>query len=212
MELAIDLLPLIVDQGESVRSITVHVPVTIGNAPVRKQDHELVRSFRTQRPKVPEHIGVPEVRLGVSLLRVDEAREEDGVADEEYGGVVPDQVPDAVLGVEFDGETPRVAYRVRRSHFSGDGREPHADGGAFAYFGEDFGPAVLGDVVGDFEVAEGSGAFGMDYTFGDAFPVEVGHLVLVLEVLHELRAAFADGEDGIFLDCRDAVTCRVRVW
>ena len=47
--------------------------------------------------EVPEHVGVLEVRGRVALLRVDERREEDGVADEEDGRVVAHQVPVALL-------------------------------------------------------------------------------------------------------------------
>ena len=42
----------------------------------------------------------------VPLLGVDEAGEEDRVPDEEDGGVVADEVPVALLGVELHGETP----------------------------------------------------------------------------------------------------------
>jgi hypothetical protein len=42
----------------------------------------------------------------ISLLSVDEAREEEGVPDEEDGGIVANDVPVALLRVELDGETP----------------------------------------------------------------------------------------------------------
>ena len=42
----------------------------------------------------------------ISLLRVDEAREEEGVPDEEDWGVVAHHVPVALLRVELDGEAP----------------------------------------------------------------------------------------------------------
>lgn len=53
--------------------------------------------FGPQADEVPEHVGVLEVRGRVALLRVDERREEDGVADEEDGRVVAHQVPVALL-------------------------------------------------------------------------------------------------------------------
>ena len=58
---------------------------------------DLVGGFGPQADEVPEHVGVLEVRGRVALLRVDERREEDGVADEEDGRVVAHQVPVALL-------------------------------------------------------------------------------------------------------------------
>lgn len=45
----------------------------------------------------------------VSLLGMDEAREEYWITDEEDGCVVADQIPVAILRVEFDGKATRVA-------------------------------------------------------------------------------------------------------
>ena len=44
--------------------------------------------------------------LRISLLSVDEAREEERVPDEEDRGVVAHEVPVALLRVELDGKTP----------------------------------------------------------------------------------------------------------
>jgi hypothetical protein len=52
---------------------------------------------------------LPLERHRVRLLRVDEIRELDRVAEEEHAEVVADEVPVAVLGVELDGEPARVA-------------------------------------------------------------------------------------------------------
>ena len=130
---------------------------------------------------------------GVPLLGVDEAREEDRVPDEEDWGVVPDQVPVSLLGVELDGEPPGVAGGVGRSRLPPDGGEAGDDGGALPHLGEDVGLAVLGDVVGHLEVAKGARALGVHHALGDALPVEVRHLVDELGVLQEEGAAGADG-------------------
>jgi hypothetical protein len=47
-------------------------------------------TLRVLAQVVPEHVGVLEMGLGVTLLGVDEVRELCGVADEEDGGVVED--------------------------------------------------------------------------------------------------------------------------
>lgn len=56
----------------------------------------------------------------ISLLSVDEAREKEGILDEKDGGVVANQVPDTVLGVEFDGETAGIpAMRAKQRIIEG---------------------------------------------------------------------------------------------
>ena len=61
--------------------------------------------------------GPTDLEMGdrVPLLGVDEAGKEDGVADEEDRGVVADQVPVAVFGVEFDGKAAGVTSSVGRA-------------------------------------------------------------------------------------------------
>ncbi len=52
----------------------------------------------------PEHVGILQVRLRVTLLRVDEVRELRRVADKEHGGVVEDPVEVALLSLDLDSE------------------------------------------------------------------------------------------------------------
>lgn len=111
VELAVHGLALAVDQLERVAAVPVHVAVPVGSAAVGEEEGDLVRGLRAQGDKVPEHVctcgGVNEwqenewhvcaccrhrtrvlaVRRWVALLGVDEAGEEDGVADEEDGRV-----------------------------------------------------------------------------------------------------------------------------
>ena len=53
----------------------------------------------------PEHVGILEVSLRVTLLSVDEVRELGGVTNEEHRGVVENPVKVALLGLDLDGET-----------------------------------------------------------------------------------------------------------
>ena len=43
VELAVDHLVVAVDELERVRAIAVHVTMTVGNASIREQDHDLMR-------------------------------------------------------------------------------------------------------------------------------------------------------------------------
>ena len=58
MEFAPNEFVLVVYQLESVGSVTVHVPVAVGNASVAEQNHHLVYRFRSKREKIPEHIRI----------------------------------------------------------------------------------------------------------------------------------------------------------
>jgi len=73
--------------------------------------------------EVPDVVGLLSIGVRVRLLRVDEVGELERVADEEDRRVVAHQVVVAVLGVELDGETARVAYGVGRTACAGHGRE-----------------------------------------------------------------------------------------
>ena len=56
--------------------------------------------------------------LGVPLLGVDEAGEEEWVADEEDGRVVPGKIPDSFVRVELDGKTTRVSCCISTATLS----------------------------------------------------------------------------------------------
>lgn len=144
-----------------------------------------MHGLRPQRVEVPEHIRVFQMRLGVPLLRVDEAREENRVPNEKYWRVIAHEIPNPVLGVELHRETPGVSYGVRGSGLSAHGGEPHGDWGLLSDGGEHLGGAVLGDVVRDLEVTESSRALGVDDALGDPFAVEVGYFFDEVVVLDE---------------------------
>lgn len=95
--------------------LPVHETITVRNSTVAEMEQELVSRLRAQRHEVPEHVGVLQVSLWISFLRVDEAREEHRVANEEDRRIVADQIPDSVLSVEFGCETTRITKSVGRS-------------------------------------------------------------------------------------------------
>jgi hypothetical protein len=63
-----------------------------------------MRTLRSQRQEIPEHVSVFQMCHRVSLLSVDEAREENWITNEEDWSVVADYVPDTIVGVEFYSE------------------------------------------------------------------------------------------------------------
>ena len=127
-----ELLVLGVDPLESVRAVSVHVPVAVRGAAIRHQDGDLVESLWGVAPEVPSHVGVLHTRLRVSLLAVDEVRELDRVLDKEHGGVVTDHVVVALLRIVLDGETARVTVAIVGTALAGDSRESQENGGSLA--------------------------------------------------------------------------------
>lgn len=191
VELDVEDLTLGVDPTEGVTAVSVHVAVSVRGTTIGEEDADLVSTLGGQTPEIPGHVAVLAVGLGVSLLGVDEVRELDGVSNEEDGGVVSNHVPVALLSVELDGKTSGVSLSVGRSLFSSDGGETYGDGSSLSDGVEEVSMGELGDVVCDFEVPEGSGALGVDDSFGDSLPVEVGQLVDEGKVLEKEGAVLS---------------------
>ena len=165
--------------------------------------------LRRQRPEVPLHVGVAEVVGGEPLLRADEVLELQRVADEEDRRVVADDVEVALRRVELEREAAWVAPGVGRAALAGDRREPQDQLGLRAGL-EHGGLRVPADVVGHHERAEGAAALGVRLALGDAFPVEVRHLLDQVEVLEQDRSVRTDGQGVLLARNRDAGVRRRR--
>lgn len=124
---------------------------------------------KKERSRTPEHVGILEVRLRVSLLSVDKVRELGWVAQEEHWRVVlhdggenscqwqiatagegarrartyVDMVPVALLSPELDGETTGVSCRVGGSALATDGREPSSRACLVADLAEELGASQV---------------------------------------------------------------------
>lgn len=92
MGLDVDKGPVGLGPLEGVAGVAVHVSVRVRGAAVGEEVHDLVDGFLVVGEVVPEHGGVLEVGLGVSLLGVDEDGEVGGISEEEDWGVVSDNV------------------------------------------------------------------------------------------------------------------------
>lgn len=189
-----ELLTLLIDPLESVGAVTIHVSVTIGGTSVREEDGDLMGRFRGKGKEVPEHVGILQVGLGISLLGVDEIGEFQGVSDEEDWGVVSDHIPVTFFSVELDGKTSGVSFGISRSLFTTDSGESGEDGGSLSDLAEDFGFAVLGNVIGNLKITVSASTLGMDDSFGNSFSVEMSKLVDKMEVLQKDRTIFTGGK------------------
>lgn len=124
------------------------------------------------------------MRHGVPLLCMNKGGEQNGITNEEDGGVVPHQVPIALLRVKLHRKPTWVTCSIRTPRFTPHGGEADGDRGALPDGREELGTAVVFDLgLCHFEVAEGTCTFGVDDAFGDAFTIEVGEGVDEIEVL-----------------------------
>lgn len=58
MEFTVDHLILAVNQLECMRTIAVHMTVSVRNAAIAEEEHNLVRRLRSEGNKVPEHVSI----------------------------------------------------------------------------------------------------------------------------------------------------------
>src|SRR5690606_25712223 len=84
-------------------------------AKVRVDMHQHVGGFRRVREEFERPVRVLLIRDGRWLQRVDHIRKLNGVSNEEDGQVVADEIPIALIGVEFDGKSVRIAKTLGRS-------------------------------------------------------------------------------------------------
>ena len=107
----------------SVAGVAMHVAVRVWSSAIGEEDHDLVDGLLVGGQVVPEHGGILQVGLRVTLLGVNEEWELGWVAEEEDWGVVINPIPVTFLGIELDGETAWVAGGIRRSLLTADGGE-----------------------------------------------------------------------------------------
>jgi len=88
VELAIDCLAVLVGELERVRAVAVHVTVSIGSTAVGEEEHHLMNRLRAMAPEIKHRICILEMRLRITLLRVNEVRKVDRIANEEDRRVV----------------------------------------------------------------------------------------------------------------------------
>lgn len=103
---------LLIDPFVGVRAVSVHVSVTIGGSTVREENSDLMKGVWCVSPEVPNHVGVAQVSLRVSLLAVNEVWELNRVLDEEDWSVVSNHIVVTLLSVELDGESSWISDGV----------------------------------------------------------------------------------------------------
>jgi hypothetical protein len=117
------------------------------------------------------------------------------IAEEEHRRVVADDVPVALLGIEFERGATDVAFRIGRAALAGHGGEADEHRRGLADLAEQFCAGEACDVVRHGECAVGAPALGVHAPFRDHLPVEVRHLLDQPDVLQQRGAARTGGHD-----------------
>lgn len=155
--------------------VALHVSPRLGPASVTEQVEHLVDGLWVLSDVVPEVnrvVRVGGVRLGISLLGVDEVRELGRVSQEEDGSVVVDPVHVSFLGPELDGESSRVSSYIWRTRLATDGGESDRDVARGTIL-EDLGLGEMRNTLGDLECSVSSTTLGVDDSLWNSLSVKV---------------------------------------
>ena len=125
---------------------------------------------------------------GSGLSAVDDVRKFDRVADEEDRQVVADEVPVAVLGIELDGKSARIARDFGRIAAADDGRKANRERRLLPLLLEQLGARVLrrrlvADHARRFELAVADEPARVHDPLRDALAIEVADLFEEVVVL-----------------------------
>lgn len=162
--------------------------------------HNLVRRLAVVGKIVPEHGSVLQIRLRVSLLRMNEIWKICGIPQKENWSIIEYPIPIAFLCVELDRESTRIPSAVGGALFATDSRESGDATRLLAHLVEHVHVCQVGDIICDFEFTVGSGTLGVDDTLGNALTIEVGKEVDQVEVLEQERTIRADALRSLWVE------------
>lgn len=150
----VNKLALCVDPLESVATVAVIETPTLRSAVVAKEHETSVVALRSVAEQVEDTVIVEEEVLGIAILRSDDIGTLNGISAEKDGEVQPYDVVVALYGVEFDGETARVAGLIRKFSSGRYGRETDEDGCLLADRGQEVRLGEVEHVFGGLKISE----------------------------------------------------------
>jgi len=200
-------LALLVNPLVSVRAIPIHVSIAVRGTTIREEDSDLVKSVSGVCPEVPNHVGIPEVSLRVSLLGVQKVRELNRILNEKHRSVVSNHIVVAFFCVELNGKASGISNAVSRSSLTSDSRESQEERGSLSDRIQELSLCEFSNIVSHFEVAVGTGSLGVDDSLGDSLSVKLGELVNQVEVLQEDGSSGASGHRVLVVVNRHASAC-----
>ena len=114
--------------------------------------------------RVHSHSSILKIGLRIPLLGMDEYGELGRIPEEKDWGVIEHPIVVPLLGIKLDRKSPRISCRVGRSFFSTDRREPREAPCLLADAVEHVHRCEVADIIGYLELAECTGALGVDDT------------------------------------------------
>ena len=188
-------LARLVDEAERVDAEALHHAEASGDGPVRHDPHDHVHRFRHQRDEIPERVMcrscLRDFTVRLRFDGVDEVGKLDGILDEEHRDVIADKVVIPFFSIELHGKAAHVTRQITGAAGADDGGEAHEDRRLSRWVLEKPGLRVWRQRFVDLEITMSCGAPRVNDTFGNAFVIEMGHLLAKMEVFDERRASFS---------------------
>lgn len=206
VDLTVFPLALLVDELDRVPRVALHVSPRERNTTRTHEVEELVDGLGVVTHVVPEVdrvVGMRQVRLRVSLLRVDKVRELGRITKEEDRSVVEHPIHVSLCRPHLDGKSTRITSAIRRTRFATNSREANSDR-TFSLFTKEWRKTDVRNWVGGSVDTVSSTTLSVNDSLRDTFAIEVRDQVDKVKVLKQ-KGAFATGSLG-FIGMRDSDT------
>ena len=178
-------LSLGIDPLEGVRTVPVHVTVTLRSASVRVHNGHGMDRLWVMTEEIPLSVRVEYVLHWVWLQRMEEIRCHHWVPKEEHREIDSNHVVVAFLSVELQGKAPDVSEQVGAAAWANRSGHPGEERRSLADLVEELGFAEGSHVSSNFEVAVDSVTLGMGCSLRNPLSVEFLDLVQEIEVLEK---------------------------
>src|SRR5690606_9059026 len=149
-------LVLLVDKTIGMTSKSVHVSVTFRDTTITHYDGYLMQRFRKQRPEIPVVIGTSQVGFWVTFNGMVQIREFHRVTEEKHRSVIPHQIPNTFIGIEFQGKSSDISFCIGCTSFTRHCRKTSKHFCFFTYLIENISFRIFRDIVSNCECSESS--------------------------------------------------------
>jgi len=99
----------------------MHVAERLRDSAIAHDNGDLVQRLRKVRPEIPVAVRAPHARPRITFDRVVEIRELERITKKEYGSIVSDQIPVALVGVELERDAADISLCIGSSSLTGNG-------------------------------------------------------------------------------------------
>jgi len=136
-----------------VSAESIHMTVSIRDSTVRKQEHDVLDTLRSEADEVPGHIWISAISLWISFSTVDNIRKLNRISDEEKWSIVSYYIIIALFCIELDSKPSWISICVRETSFTKSCWESYCDWGSFANSIQEFSFCPLWATLRSLEVS-----------------------------------------------------------